>query len=156
MQVGKLMLPSELVWLIESGWWPTQANAKYQNGAGLVAPEQVQRVSREDRRIYFLPPPFQRVAEAMDRHPSFWLSPAVALRQIDPYRAIDIGDFGIGSDSPILLDFRQDMAQPAVLYLHYDAHRTTRWLKCADSFLEFMQRLQLPLPLSLPEAICQG
>ena len=37
----------------------------------------------------------------------------------DINKAIDIGDFGLGSDSPILLDYRKSKKEPSIIFLKF-------------------------------------
>jgi len=71
------------------------------------------------------------------------LSKQAFLKQINPFKAVDIGDFGIGSDSPILLDYRDNEKDPSVIYLDYSNAPITHWVKCADNFRQFMKILDI-------------
>jgi hypothetical protein len=71
--------------------------------------------------------------------------------------SVDIADFGMGSDSPILLDYRPDVSNPAVIRLKLNpvlgetlASGRKRvvgwanvWLRCADTFDAFADMLGL-------------
>lgn len=66
-----------------------------------------------------------------------------ALDQIDPELALVIGDFGLGSDSPIILDFRQAQ-NPPVLRLQWGPRgQGNRWVQGAPDFDEFASMLGL-------------
>lgn len=79
------------------------------------------------------------------------------LENINPELAIEIGDFGIGTDTSIVLDYRNDRRAPAVLRLDWtweDATKPlpdgrieriphTRWLICAATLDEFVELLGL-------------
>ncbi len=58
--------------------------------------------------------------------------------------ALDIGDFGLGSDAPIFLAYREDAAIPRVLRLRWpsptDGHQ---WVVMAPDFDTFVQALGL-------------
>lgn len=67
-----------------------------------------------------------------------------------------IADFGFGSDSLVVLDYRADPHNPAVLRLSYEApppedppasgvryRPRTRWVLCAPTFDDFVERLGL-------------
>ncbi|NJN97413.1 MAG: hypothetical protein HC875_26690 [Anaerolineales bacterium] len=63
---------------------------------------------------------------------------------IDLMKAILIGDLGLGSDTPIALDYREDKNNPSVLILHYfrlNNKTNTRWLKIANTFEEFWETI---------------
>jgi hypothetical protein len=69
-----------------------------------------------------------------------------ALHEIDPSRALALGDFGLGSDSPIALDYREDAVNPSVMYLrssYNERGKQTSWVRCADSFDDFVTILGL-------------
>ena len=115
--VGDLPLPKRLLTLIDSGLWPrTPDEARRQNSRSLVSKDRVQIFAPEQDRMYLLSPPFSTVASRIAKGDKFW-SRFGALEQISPELSVLIGDFGLGSDSPILLDYRQDVSNPAVIRL---------------------------------------
>lgn len=156
--VGNLSLPNRLLQLLETGRWPrTEEEELHQNIRSLVSTERIRSFAPDQDRIYFVRPPFSTVAALIAaRKREFW-SRFGALEQISPDLSIFIGDFGLGSDSPILLDYRQDPANPSVIRLKLnpilaDASSGGRpkvlgwanaWLQCADSFDAFSDMLGL-------------
>lgn len=58
---------------------------------------------------------------------------------IDAKGTILFADFGIGNDTPIALDFRNDTETPSVVMLYWgeDCNEDNRWKKIANSFEEF-------------------
>jgi hypothetical protein len=155
--VGELPLPKRLLSLIDTGLWPrTLAEANHQNIRSLVSKERIQVFAPDEGRIYLVSPPFSTVATSMTHNDKFW-SKFGALEQISPELSVFIGDFGLGSDSPILLDYRRDVSAPAVIRLklnpvHGDAIPNGRkkllgwanvWLPCADTFDGFADMLGL-------------
>src|SRR5579863_2168592 len=155
--VGKLPLPKRLLSLIDTGLWPrTPAEAQHQNIRSLVSKERIQVFAPEEDRIYLVSPPFSTVATRMTHNEKFW-SKFGALEQISPDRSVLIADFGLGSDSPILLDYRHDVSAPVVIRLklnpiHGDTMPNGRkkllgwanvWLRCADTFDGFADMLGL-------------
>jgi hypothetical protein len=154
--VGKLTLPKRLLSMIDSGVWPrTPTEAMHQNIRSLVSKERVQVFAPDQDRIYLVSPPFSTVATRMTHNDKFW-SKFGALEQIAPDLSIFIGDFGLGSDSPILLDYRSQPS-PAVLRLKWNhilgeimasgrprvLGQTNLWLRCADTFDAFADMLGL-------------
>jgi hypothetical protein len=154
--VGTLSLPKRLLTLIDSGFWPrTPDEAKRQGLRGFVSKERIQFFAPEQDQIHLLSPPFMTVATRMV-HNKFW-SRFGALEQISPELSVDIADFGMGSDSPILLDYRPDVSNPAVIRLKLNpvlgetlASGRKRvvgwanvWLRCADTFDAFADMLGL-------------
>lgn len=72
----------------------------------LVPKERIQSFAPEEDRIYLFRPPFRTIAQLLNsREDGFW-SERGALADIEPDLALDIGDFGIGADSAIVLDYR--------------------------------------------------
>ena len=66
-----------------------------------------------------------------------------ALEQIAPELSVDIGFFGLGSDTAIVLDYRQGGSNPPVLRLKWCKPEPNVWVRCADSFDEFADILGL-------------
>jgi hypothetical protein len=59
-------------------------------------------------------------------------------------KSIVMADFGPGSDAPILLDYRFDLARPRVLRLKWGpAARNNTWVIAAETFHEFAGTLGL-------------
>src|ERR1700730_12126852 len=109
--VSDLPLPNRLLRLLDSGRWPrTYEEGLKQNLKSLVPKERIQLFAPEESTIYLHTPPFYTVAADIAArrkrgHHTFWSSYA-ALDGISPELSLVIGDFGLGSDTPIL-DYRQ-------------------------------------------------
>ena len=143
--VGSLPLPKRLTSLIESGLWPrTHAEAQRQNLHSLVSVDRIHLFAPEEDGIYLAGPPFCTIADrvADQRQGTFW-SKWGALGEISPDLAIDIGDFGLGSDTCIVLDYRQDRTNPSVMRLKWQNPRPNTWVRCAETFDEFADMLGL-------------
>lgn len=155
--VGNLPLPKRLLQLIETGRWPkTREEELHQNIRPLVSKERIQLFAPEQDRIYFVRPPFSTVATRMGNEDGFW-ERFGALEQIAPELSVFIGDFGLGSDSPILLDYRHNISSPAVIRLKLNPLLgetmsngrkkvlgwANAWLRCADNFEDFADTLGL-------------
>jgi hypothetical protein len=155
--VGSLPLPKRLLELIEAGRWPkTHEEELHQNIRCLVSQERILSFAPEQDRIYLVRPPFSTVATRMGHGETFW-SRFGALEQIAPELAVFIGDFGLGSDSPILLDYRDDTSRPSVIRLKLNPLLgemmpngrkkllgwANAWLRCADTFEAFADLLGL-------------
>ena len=139
-----LAIPRLLETMLSSGRWPrSKADASAQNNKPLVAPELVRRLAAEERTIYLLPPPFPTIRERCREGP-FWTSPDADPDGIDFDLALDIGDFGLGSDAPILLDYRQDINNPRVIRLRWSSGGgANRWVIMAPDFASFVAALGL-------------
>jgi hypothetical protein len=141
-KTGELPLPQRLLSLIDSGLWPRTADEeRRQNIHLLVSKERIQSFAPEEDRIYFFKPPFRTIAQRMNgREGAFW-SKWGALGEISPELALDIGDFGLGADSAIVLDYRE--ATLPVIRLKWRKPEPNVWVRCADSFDEFVDMLAL-------------
>jgi hypothetical protein len=72
----------------------------------------------------------------------FW-STFAALEGISPELSVILGDFGLGSDAPILLDYRDDRSTPSVICLKWRKPEPNVWVRCADCFDQFVDMLGL-------------
>jgi hypothetical protein len=66
-----------------------------------------------------------------------------ALSQINPRLALIIGDFGLGSDAPIILNFAANCEDPPVFRLRWGSGGNTEWIQGATNFDEFAKLLGL-------------
>ena len=95
----------------------------------------------------FNAPPFKTVSECLlveGDDPDFFHEFG-ALDEIDPTLTLVIGDFGIGSDAPIALDYRLGPS-PRVTYLYYEwagDEVRTHWAVCSETFAAFSRALDL-------------
>ena len=64
-----------------------------------------------------------------------------ATHEIDPALTLIIGDFGLGSDAPIALDYRKDLNNPSVICLQWNLNADNHWGEIAPNFAEFAQML---------------
>jgi hypothetical protein len=137
------ILPELIENLIQAGRWPTEH--EYQ----LVASGRtVKSLAPRESEIHLARPPFHTVEEdnlnwfERFRHPD----------EIDFSQALVVGDFGIGSDNPIVLDYSS--SPPAVKALKFSASPNPAWPGTGTRFLveghwfvisptleEFVQRL---------------
>jgi hypothetical protein len=134
--VEGLPIPKRLLALISSGLWPrTEEEAMRQNIRSLIPKERVQLFAPKENRIYLLSPPFRTVATRMTQN-KFWTRFA-ALDEISPELSVEIAGFEIGSDSAVLLDYRPDRSNPAVIRLLWQKPKPNTWVPCARNFDEF-------------------
>ena len=142
-------LPTGLARLIAARVWPSRTGPSMteQQFKPLVPAERVQRFAPDETLICLAPPPFGTIAAERDAGGSgdFWPRFG-ALHQIEPEKAIVIGDFGLGSDSPIVLDYSRNAADPRVLRLRWTGNGPdvmTEWVEGARSFDHFVELLGL-------------
>jgi hypothetical protein len=145
--VIELPLPRGLIRLLESGVWAS-ANGPTMTAQQLkptIPAALVRKFAAEESLICLQPPPFPTIAQerAAGGAGDFW-ERFGALEQIDPQRALIIGDFGLGSDSPIILDFGRDASNPPVLRLKWGPRgQGNEWVQGAQDFDKFAEMLGL-------------
>ncbi len=140
-----LAIPRLLEELVAAGRWPRDSKAAtVQNLRPLALPERVQALAPEEHLLYLLPPPFYTVRQQSTDNP-FWSSDVAAPHGIDFDLTIAIGDFGLGSDAPVLLDYRDDPTNPRVIRLRYPSvgANDTQWVLMAADFAAFVETLGL-------------
>ncbi len=144
MKVGELLLPKRLVALIDAGLWPhTDKQARKPDHNCDVPKERIHLFAPEEDQLYLAVPPFHTIAQrARNDKSNFW-SRFGALEQISPDLSVDIGFFGLGSDTAIVLDYRCGGSNPPVLRLKWRKPDPNVWVHCADSFEEFADLLGL-------------
>ena len=100
---AKFDLPLRLSALLQSGRWPAdRATAQKQNLRSLVSADRIRQVAPEEAMIYLEPPPFHTLAaESSWAAAEFWREHG-ALDEVNPERALVIGDFGLGSENSFL------------------------------------------------------
>ena len=142
-----LPLPHSLQELITAGKWPRiKTEAIRQNLTPLVTLARIQLLAPTENSLYLLPPPFYTVAQRASGN-KFWLGHGSAPSEIDFDLALDIADFGLGSDSPILLDYRTSKNNPRVLHLRWSNRgKNNHWVELAPNFDAFASILGL-LPI---------
>ncbi len=143
-EVSGLPIPRRLLSLIESGRWPNEAGeAMRQNIRSIVPKERIHLFAPNEDRLYLFAPPFHTVTTRMlGSEGNFWSKYGV-LDGIALELCLNIGDFGLGSDSPILLDYRANHQNPAVIRLLWKCPGPNVWVRCADDFDSFADMLGL-------------
>jgi hypothetical protein len=129
-----LTLPPELTALIESGVWPTPNNVQQQNLHSIVPESVIRSFAPEESKLYLYPPPFTTIRKSIGD--SWWSNPMSTLSELDPDRTMLIGDFGLGSDAPLALDFRRSISEPSVIRLKW-ANEGNHWVEVTPTFKEF-------------------
>jgi hypothetical protein len=143
----KFILPTGLVHLMEIGIWPSANGPAMtaQQFNPLVTTDRVRRFAPDESLLCLQPPPFRTIADfvSLGGAGDFW-ERFGALHQIEPTEALVIGDFGMGSDSPIILHFAANATSPPVLRLRWlPESRSTTWVQGARDFNEFALLLGL-------------
>jgi hypothetical protein len=142
----RLRIPALLDELIAQGRWPRTVDEELaQNSHPLASPERVRALAPDEAgAIYFNRPPLVRIGRRDDPR-DFYNWPSSDPAGIDHDLAVGIGDFGLGSDAPIVLDYRVDAENPRVMRLRYDAHGPLagKWVVMAPTFAAFAEALEL-------------
>ena len=136
MEIDGLILPELLCSMISTGRWPSASDSiNKQNLQSLIPSDR----NRKLRSICLYPPPFRTLVNA--QNDDFYRTHGV-LWQLKPELAIEIADFGIGSDSPILLYFEKSKTDPVVLNLDWrEGNNANSWIVMAESFSAFVDIL---------------
>jgi hypothetical protein len=152
----EMVVPNELLELINAGKWPQAPNEINgrnmvifaQEKSPLITRERVQVFAPDESLIILYPPPFQQLYVdklALD----FFLGTSDESSppgDLDFSKCLVISDFGMGSDSPIVLDYRSNLENPRVLRLRcsrIDNRWHNRWVTIAPIFREFAVLLGL-------------
>lgn len=140
-----LQIPPLLIDLVAAGRWPSNPDEeRAQNLRSLVPTERIQRFAPEYDRIYLLAPPLPTIRQRVDNGDDFWNCPQAAPSEIDFDLVLDIGDFGLGSDSPILLDFSMNASNPRVIRLIWSSSKLeNHWQMVTPDFPGFVKLLGL-------------
>ena len=143
MLIDGLPIPEMLLAAVDAGKWPrTAEEALKQNLHSLVAEDRIRRLAAEESKIYLYPPPFHTVAQVVVHDAADFYAKFGALNQLVPEAAVEIADFGLGSDAPILLDYRADPNNPKVIRLRWPGNgAANQWVVMAPDFRSFANAL---------------
>ena len=130
-----LPIPKELTALIDGGFWPRDHDqARAQNLQSLIPEASVRQFAPEEHKVFLLPPPFYIVSQFLKGpEEKFWADSRTALHEIDSDLTLLVGDFGLGSDAPIALDYRQRIEEPRVIRLRW-AKDGNHWVEITPTF----------------------
>jgi hypothetical protein len=143
MRVHGLQIPEALCRLIESGVWPNAETPwqeiNQQEIHPILGAEAAHALSPDDDCIVMMKPPFHTIADEVAGGNKYWVSGVTNANEIDYAKAVIIADFGLGSDSPIILYYR-NMNSPVVMYLRWSGNGNNiqhQWIQTHNSFEEF-------------------
>ena len=143
-----LPIPTLLSDLLATGKWPAlESAARGQYQRSLAAADRVRKFAVEEDEIRLYAPPFRTIADELAQASAvavngFWKRYG-ALNEIAPEHALILGDFGLGSDAPIILNYAVDALDPPVFRLRWVPHQPNKWIKGARNFNEFAYLLGL-------------
>ena len=141
-------LPIKLKNLIESGIWPNKKNVNEQHIKPLVKLNLLNKLIPDESQIFFYNPPFTTVKQNIELGDDYWDWPEVvpSLSQIDTSKTLIIGDFGIGSETVLALDYSRNVTSPAVIrFMWFEKNpiENNKWIVVSESFDEFASKLEL-------------
>jgi hypothetical protein len=143
-----LPIPTLLCELVAAGVWPAEGSAVWaQYQRPLASPERVRKFAAEEKEIHLSSPPFHTIADEVASASvvvvnEFWKRYG-ALDEIIPEKALILGDFGLGSDAPIILNYAVDALDPPVFRLRWIPNQPNKWVQGARNFSEFVSLLGL-------------
>ncbi len=142
----ELVLPAKLMELLASGVWPSEErDLQRQNLEQIVSLEAVRRVAPDENALVLFPPPFETIATRIERGELFWTWPEAAPSQIDPEKTLLIGDFGLVSDTGLVLDYRET-GEPKVLRLRWhfpNPEENNKWEQVSPTLADFCKAIGL-------------
>lgn len=142
MNKNEFEIPIEIRSLIESGIWPkNEKESIRQNIHILISKENLKKIAPDEEYIYFYPPPFEIVESSIEKQKEFWIEYG-AIDSIVPEKCIIIGDFGLGSDAAIILDYSEDKKKPSVKRQVW-SKEGNYWEIMANSFSDFIKLIEL-------------
>jgi hypothetical protein len=140
--VQRFRIPDLLNKLISEGVWPNEkwstAQFHRQEIDPIIGKEGTQKVSPDNDKIILMPSPFHTIADEVNPSNLFWVH-LTNYGEIDYSKAVIIADFGLGSDSPIIL-YYDDSESAKVMYLKWSFSGSGiqhSWVCTHSSFEEF-------------------
>jgi hypothetical protein len=125
--VHKLSIPLALQNLVEQGLWPIRVRSDSATGRQpIVPPEVIRNFAPEEESIFLYSYPFYTISEARLRN-EYWGHERNALEEVDPELSLVIGDFGLGSDTALILDYRSE--RPQLMRLKW-GETENHWVEC--------------------------
>jgi len=137
---SQLHIPSSLIELIENGVWPNSLESQRKQRLNpKIAKEDVKKISPEDDCIELMRHPFHTIQDEVDGGNEFWTTYLSNVGEIEYDKALIIADFGLGSDSPIILYYKESIS-PTVMYLKWSGNGKNishSWVQTHSSFEKF-------------------
>ena len=142
-----LVCPPGLIDLLRRDIWPQTYSDADARGFPLNAKGRA--IAPEETDVYLVPPPFRTAEQRLLGGERVWADRLFDPAGIDRRLAVVIGDFGVGSDAPIVLDHRHDPENPRVLRLRWSAaarpgggwQADNRWVLFAQSIPQWLRLL---------------
>lgn len=139
-------IPESLLNLIKTCVWPKEgANTMDQEFNPIVRSEYVEKISADDTKLILHAPPFHTIQQAISYGEQFWTRDLTNLGEIDYSQAVIIADFGMGSDSVVILYYSVGN-EPSVKYLKWSGNGADirhTWSHIDDNFNDFAIKIGL-------------
>ena len=135
MHVHQYQIPVELIRLINEGIWSRQKQFHR---------DIVHKISPDDHEIVLESPPFHTIQDEVEDGNLFWTEGLTNVGKIDYSRAVIIADFGLGSDSPIIL-YYEEKEEASVMYLKWSSSEPHihSWEETHKTFKDFAVEIGL-------------
>jgi hypothetical protein len=143
MSVHGFQLPARLAALLAAGKW-TRPDA-LAGGMIDLGPGCARCLSKDDDQLVLMPPPFHTIADEIVGGNEWWNTGLTNAGEIDYSKAVIIADFGMGSDSPIILYYGRS-PEPSVMYLKWSGNGAGlrhSWVQTHASFDDFANAVGL-------------
>ncbi len=141
--MNNFKIPALIDKLVSAGIWPDENWSTAQFGRletqPIIGREATHKVSPDDEKIVLMPVPFHTIADEVDGGNEFWTRHLTNYGEIDYHKAVIIADFGLGSDSPIIL-YYENNEEPKVMYLKWSFNNSKvehAWVCTHDTFEAF-------------------
>ncbi len=141
-------LPEKLIQLATGPYWPKNRNEiQNQYSNHLVSRECLKKLIPEEERLYFYDFPFCTLSETLKEDSSTGSLTMEDGAILSPEHVIVIGDFGIGSDSYLAIDFNLNRENPRVIKEMWsdfgNVSRQTHWRIVAETFDDLVVGMKL-------------
>jgi hypothetical protein len=137
MKTSDLPIPALLAQLIAADLWtPTGTLC---GGMFNLGENAARKLSLDDEQLVLMPPPFHSIADEVRGGNAWWMTDLTNVGEIDYEKALIIADFGMGSDSPIILYYDR-IDEPVIMYLRWIWNKrkpSHSWTKTHSSFRDF-------------------
>ncbi|OZG69944.1 hypothetical protein BTA51_28605 [Hahella sp. CCB-MM4] len=148
MNLQKAELPPKLLRLISNSWWPMEnSDIIEQDVSPHVSKNLVKALMPEEEKVCFYPYPFLTFQKYIDDGYEFCSLSTENGGNIIPSKVLVIGDFGIGSDALLAVDYSDENSEPRIIkqmWVETDCvSEPAHWRVVSDTVEEFFAALEL-------------
>lgn len=143
MKCPELRVPKMLLEFVDMDIWPsTPEKANKQHIISIISIDKLKEFAPDENNIFFYPIPFYTINDLYTKEPEFWELYG-AIHKINPNLSLVIGDFGLGSETILILNFSENINNPSVYRLKWNKGIDNSWIKVADNFDVFSEMIGL-------------